>query len=70
MIVGSEKGEQIQEIRQGVESIWQFLERGEADLYVTYRFLAIRMVLFTEARNTDGKQVKEKMTISNLEMSS
>lgn len=42
---------------QGVGSIWQFLERGEADLYVTYRFLTIRTVLFTEARNTDGKQV-------------
>lgn len=37
----------------------------------TSRFLAIRNVPFTEARNTDGKAgVREKMTISNLEMSS
>lgn len=73
LIVGSGKGGTDPRDSQGVESTWQFLKWGQEDLYVTYtsRFLAIRNVPFTEARNTDGKAgVREKMTISNLEMSS
>lgn len=73
LIVGSGKGGTDPRDSQGVVSIWQFLKWGEEDLYVTYTrgFLAIRKVPFTEARNSDGKAgVWEKMTISNLEMSS